>query len=568
MKMFLYPLCALALTLSHLSPGAPELPAVTPQANSKQPVIGKYLNPGGDFYLCMDSGEWAKKLELMLVKVEAAVETTVPEDGQEGVALAFHFARAFLRDSGVKDFGGIGASSIRLAEGLHHNRLFFQYPAGGPKGFLWEALTAKNHSLAFAQCLPRKTAFARWSVMRPQPVWEWIKATIKESGNAEISGKFEEAMAKLERDGVELDRYLASLTGGVGMVATLDPDRLVKLPLDRNNVAEIPAFDGALVVEVKDDTLFELIGKKLAEEGETFEKVNTKGIRALVFPERKIDDSELAFRMTIARFDDYLVLASSSQLVGILAAKKGGLIATPHFKQCQEAMPKEGFGFMYLSPSATRTGYDAFLKAIAAEEPEAAKAVGAAYGSLRGMFNWSVTLHTPGGVAIVANQSSGITQFLITHGPSVHLPILAGMLLPALSQAREKARRISDLSHLKLIGTGLTLYCNDNDERFPDDLAALMEEEYIRSGTIYVCPASKTVAPTTPEEIRAGRCDYLYFGRGMTDADLGTEDPIACTKPGLFRGGYINVLYGDGHAKGYAQMPKDVKELIEATGQE
>ncbi|MBT7300096.1 MAG: hypothetical protein HN849_11310, partial [Victivallales bacterium] len=82
MKMFLYPLCALALTLSHLSPGAPELPAVTPQANSKQPVIGKYLNPGGDFYLCMDSGEWAKKLELMLVKFEAAVETTVPEDGQ------------------------------------------------------------------------------------------------------------------------------------------------------------------------------------------------------------------------------------------------------------------------------------------------------------------------------------------------------------------------------------------------------------------------------------------------------------------------------------------------------
>jgi len=567
MKTFLYPLCALALTLSQLSHGAPELPAVAPQANSKQLIIGKYLNPGGEFYLCMDTGEWAKKLELMLAKLEAAAETNMPEDAQEGVALAFHFANAFLRHSGVKDFGGFGASSVKLAEGLHHNRLFVQYPTGGPKGFLWEAFTAKNHSLAFAQCLPRKTAFARWGVLRPQPVWEWVKATIKTSGNAELVSKFEEAMAELERDGIELERYLASVTGGVGMVATLDPARMVKLPLDRNNVIELPAFDGALVVEVKDDTLFELIGKELAKKGEKYDEVNTKGIRALVFPEKKIDDSELAFRMTIARFDGYLVLASSPRLVGILAAKKGRLLATPHLKQCQKAMPKEGFGFMYLSPVATRTGYDAVLKAIAAEEPEAAKAVAAAYSPLRGMFNWSVTLHTPDGVAIVANQSSGITQFLITHGPSIHLPILAGMLLPALGQPREKARRISDMNNLKQIGTGLTIYSNEYAEKFPDDLGVLMAKEYIRTGTIYVCPASNTVPPKTPEELRAGQCDYLYFGKGLTMDDLDTEDPIACTKPGLFSDGYINVLYGDAHVEGHPQMPENVRKLIEATGQ-
>ena len=40
--------------------------------------------------------------------------------------------------------------------------------------------------------------------------------------------------------------------------------------------------------------------------------------------------------------------------------------------------------------------------------------------------------------------------------------ILAGMLLPALNRARERARAISCRSNLKQIGTTLTLYADDN----------------------------------------------------------------------------------------------------------
>ena len=43
------------------------------------------------------------------------------------------------------------------------------------------------------------------------------------------------------------------------------------------------------------------------------------------------------------------------------------------------------------------------------------------------------------------------------------IAILAGMLLPALNKAREKARSAKCTTNIKQITTGFILYCNDND---------------------------------------------------------------------------------------------------------
>ena len=47
------------------------------------------------------------------------------------------------------------------------------------------------------------------------------------------------------------------------------------------------------------------------------------------------------------------------------------------------------------------------------------------------------------------------------------IAILAAMLLPALSKAREKARSISCVNNQKQLGLGFLLYADDHDDKFP-----------------------------------------------------------------------------------------------------
>ena len=91
------------------------------------------------------------------------------------------------------------------------------------------------------------------------------------------------------------------------------------------------------------------------------------------------------------------------------------------------------------------------------------------------------------------------------------IAILAAMLLPVLSRAKEKAKRINCLSNLKQMGLGNFMYAQDNDGNlagsstsYYDDNLNWMYQAYAKVAKLFICPSTQNEVRTSgPGAVRA-----------------------------------------------------------------
>ncbi len=168
------------------------------------------------------------------------------------------------------------------------------------------------------------------------------------------------------------------------------------------------------------------------------------------------------------------------------------------------------------------------------------------------------------------------------------IAILASILLPALNQARARAKTTQCINNLKQSGTALLLYADQSDGWMPrgmgSDYATNWQVYLINAklisrkndvGAPYRCPSAFYKAPTyeNPFEVYGFRSSNWYCAKRekrsaatvflLADSSKGgastNQSPYVCINPGwddpcrvIFRhNGKANMVFLDGHAEAF-----------------
>jgi len=111
------------------------------------------------------------------------------------------------------------------------------------------------------------------------------------------------------------------------------------------------------------------------------------------------------------------------------------------------------------------------------------------------------------------------------------ISILAAMLLPALSKAREQARRTVCKSNLKQLGLGLLMYSNDYSGMFPkggthlSDITLIWSQGYVKDPNVFTCPSATWQA----SQLKTGHTFGLGIGDAVSIDNAGNADTATAT---------------------------------------
>jgi hypothetical protein len=423
----------------------PSKPAeMSAEKNSFREVTSK-LDAGGNLYVYLSTEEWLEGLSQKVAGWRGLTDSfpDMKAQDKQNVGKVFDVVTSLIQKSGVEDVSGVGMSSIQHEKGVYHSKFVIHHYPGKGSGFLWTMFGKSSHPLKGLEMLPASTVVATFSDMDLGMLWSAVEEQVGNVGIPEVK----EQMQKLPDQfagatGLQWDKVLASLGNEYGLVITLDETKKMSLPIGASPV-DVPEPGIMLVIKVKDDTIFNRVDEVLKDNKQVI-KSDKDGVKMRTMPV-----PIFSLRPTVARSGDYLFIASSDALIqealDVKGGKKPGLKTVDEFKRLAKGMPEQGNQFTFVSQRFTKTVQDVQTQIMSgqANVPAGQADLMKKLMSLNEpAYSYSVSANTDEGWVGTGNGNQNPAKIVLL--PVVAIPaVAAGVALPAIAKAKEKAARMN-----------------------------------------------------------------------------------------------------------------------------
>lgn len=487
------------------------------------------LDAGGSLYAYLSTDQFLGNLSEKVGALREFV-LSLPDLGVEErqrVDHAFAAIQNLARRSGVEGVSGIGFSGIALEKGFYRTRVVAQRAAGA-EGYLWQWFGTKPHPLAALDILPADTAWAGFGDLDLKAVWDAFLRLADDAQLAPLAEGLRELSSNIRQaSGRSLEEHLSSYGGELGIALTLDARRKFSFEADGLELQDLPEPALLIALKVRDDTLYDWLDAAISQNPQsTSGRTDTARWRSLNVPA----PVPFAVRPTVARVGEYLLVALNDQLIEradqVRSGKQPGLKSSAEWQRLAKGLPAEGNSFSFVS---ARFGETLLQVQQAVLRQAAAQSGGPVpdFAGLQKVFGWSTTAASYAvgwtdatGSQVVSQGTQEPAAVLVSSAVVAPTAVMAGMLLPALSKARERAQQINCMNHLKQIALGMHIYANDHDDTLPNDFAAL--KPYLGDDArILVCPldTAKQGLRLSWDDVAAGRTSYEFLKPGLKMAD-------------------------------------------------
>ncbi|MCP3965884.1 MAG: hypothetical protein GY750_01530 [Lentisphaerae bacterium] len=408
-------------------------------------TIASKLESGGTCYSVNNYKFLFKNLAHGFAQAQQMVQQMPMEGAQKGqVMLIMSGIKSLVHGLGINEIKGIGYSSVITKEPakgelpLFRNRMYYYLGQNSKNCILWDLNGTKNRDFTSLKMLPKSTVCAASWEFYPDKVWVKIKGILSSfpfPPAAMLSNMAEAKFSK--KTGLQLPVFLKGI-GGIGTFVITAGETKDNKPT-MCGMAKIPSKNKIIL------TLFKnLYGIKKLNKG--YQPFILKGdeIKANITPKAKTPKWICPL---LRQEGDYIYIASNEAVLTEIKeteTKGNGLITTPEFKQIAKGIQLKGTSYLYCSELFVKTISD-IIATYDENNQNGHVVTKILFGLAKYQNIFTVVSLDKDGILVTSSSNndlseanSGGTQIAVAS-----TAIMAGMLLPALNSAREKARRIS-----------------------------------------------------------------------------------------------------------------------------